>query len=497
MRAYGMNWLRQKWYNVSIQTKSLLLMGSMLAAAWVLVALVVVQLRTFSGKSEIIMNEYMDITGFMNTFSAENVCLEAYIRPVQPLNAREDYLAAIQSTNRQLDALRPDLQADRREEYALKRAICNAMEHYRNSQGALLRAETSSKMIEPYLSLKTQAAYIDDYTRDLLHSQMIQGGAQWQEIDSANAASSQRFVGFLAISTVLMVLILRIFTHSILDPLAALGRAADTIGTGRYDAPPLVVRGDDEVGRAAKSFNLMQAEIRRTIQALERQSEMEKRLLEKEVETAQMHRKLQEGRFAQLQSQINPHFLFNTLSTIAALAREEDAPLSEDLILRLSNFFRYSLESDERMVALGREIQLLRDYMELQETRYGDRIIMEVRADPALSDIPVPKFILQPLVENSILHGLRSRTGGGQIRVRAFRGRRGVTITVTDNGCGFDPKALQKRAGHHSVGLDNIRERMVLSGGGLDIFSRPGLGTCARITVREEVRHDQDPGGRG
>ena len=224
---------------------------------------------------------------------------------------------------------------------------------------------------------------------------------------------------------------------------------------------------------------------------------MEKRLLEKEVETAQMHRKLQEGRFAQLQSQINPHFLFNTLSTIAALAREEDAPLSEDLILRLSNFFRYSLESDERMVALGREIQLLRDYMELQETRYGDRIIMEVRADPALSDIPVPKFILQPLVENSILHGLRSRTGGGQIRVRAFRGRRGVTITVTDNGCGFDPKALQKRAGHHSVGLDNIRERMVLSGGGLDIFSRPGLGTCARITVREEVRHDQDPGGRG
>lgn len=187
MRAHGMKWLRQKWYNVSIQTKSLLLMGSMLAAAWVLVALVV-QLHTFSGKSEIIMNEYMDITGFLNTFSTENVCLEAYIRPVQPLNAKEDYLAAIQSTDRQLEALRPDLQADRREEYVLKRAICNAMEHYRNSQGALLQAETSSEMIEPYLSLKTQAAYIDDYTRDLLHSQMIQGGAQWQEIDSAYAA---------------------------------------------------------------------------------------------------------------------------------------------------------------------------------------------------------------------------------------------------------------------------------------------------------------------
>lgn len=165
-----------------------------------------------------------------------------------------------------------------------------------------------------------------------------------------------------------MGLVLLIFTRSILEPLTELGRAADRIGNGQYDAPPLAVCGSDELGRTARSFNLMQTEIRRTIHALEKQSEMEKHLLEKEVEAAQMQRTLQEGRFAQLQSQINPHFLFNTLSTIAALAREEGAPLSEDLILRLSSFFRYSLESDEKMVPLGREIQLLQDYMELQET---------------------------------------------------------------------------------------------------------------------------------
>ena len=130
-----------------------------------------------------------------------------------------------------------------------------------------------------------------------------------------------------------MVLILLVFIRSILNPLAALGRAADTIGTGRYDAPPLVVRGDDEVGRAAKSFNLMQAEIRRTIRALEKQSEMEKHLLEKEVETAQMQRKLQEGRFAQLQSQINPHFLFNTLNILYTM-EGKDAEASQRVILK-------------------------------------------------------------------------------------------------------------------------------------------------------------------
>ena len=286
-----------------------------------------------------------------------------------------------------------------------------------------------------------------------------------------------------------MVLTLAVFIRSILRPLTALGRAADTICTGRYDAPPLNVPGDDELGRTARSFNLMQAEIRRTIRALEKESEMEKHLLEKEVETAQMQRKLQEGRFAQLQSQINPHFLFNTLNTIAALAREEQAPLSEDLILRLSSFFRYSLESDEKMVTLGREIRLLQDYMELQETRYGDRIAMEIQANPALSEVPVPKFILQPLVENAIIHGLSQC--GGRLRVRTFRSRRGVTVTVTDNGCGFDPKQHPGSSTHRSVGLDNIRERIELSGGRMELFSRPGLGTCVKLIVGKETSgHD-------
>lgn len=487
-----MKWLQQKWYDVSIRTKSILLMGMMLAVTWVLVALVMIQLHTFSERSSVIMDEYMDITGFMDAFSAENASLEAYMRPIQPIDAKGDYLSAIQMTNRCLEELCPDLQADRREEYALKRAIRNAMSYYRESQHVLLDAEKPSEMIEHYLLLKTQSSYIDGYTRDLLHNQMVQGGMQWQEADRINARSSKQFVAFLIVATVLMGLTLVVFKRSILAPLAALGQAADTISAGHYEAPPVVVRGDDELGRTAKSFNLMQAEIRHTIWALEKQSEMEKHLLEKEVEAAQMQKKLQEGRFAQLQSQINPHFLFNTLSTIAALAHEEQAPLSEDLILRLSNFFRYSLESDEKIVALGREIGLLRDYMELQETRYGDRITMEVHADPALSDVPVPKFILQPLVENAIIHGLKEC--GGLVRVRTFRGRRGITIMVTDNGCGFCPQQGGGTTAHHSVGLDNIRERMELSGGKMDVFSRPGLGTCVRLIVGEEL-HVQGAGG--
>lgn len=491
--------LLQKWRDVSIKTKSSILVGIMIASMWALVAYEMMQFRDFSRKSDVIMNDYIEITGFMDAFSEENVWLEAYIRPA--LDVDRNYRLAGEETDRRMELLRPDLAADRREEYVLKRAICNAMEHYRETQVVFLNTGRSGDaFIQRYLSLKSQAAYIDGYTRELLNSCMERGGEQWQEIETANNLNSRRFSGFLVGATVLMIVILLILTRSVLRPLEDLGGAADHISAGRYDAPPLEACGNDELGRAARSFNLMQTEIRRTIHALEKQAEMEKSLLEKEVEAAQMQHKLQEGRFAQLQSQINPHFLFNTLSTIAALAREEGAPLSEDLVLRLSSFFRYSLESDEKVVPLGREIQLLRDYMELQETRYGDRITMEVRSDPALEDVPVPKFILQPLVENAILHGLRQCTEGGCIRVRSRRDRTGnIVITVTDNGCGFDTSRLGAAADgeRRSVGLKNIAERMEYSGGRLDVCSVPGVGTCARITVGGGTDHDQDPGGRG
>lgn len=481
--------LLNKWHNLAIKSKSFLLMGAMLATMWVLVVLVLIQFQSFRHQADGIMNDYGDITAFLDAYSAENVWLESYIRP--SLDAAQNYRNSIEETDLCLAALAPQWDGrTSQEENALRHAISNAMESYRSAQMRFLTLEKSAPdFIPAYLSLKTRSAYIDGYARELLYIRMEQGSAQYQQAEDANVHSMRIFVFYTLAASMLLFLILMVFARSILRPLTNLSRAAAEIGAGYYDAPPLPVRGRDELSTTAQSFNLMQSQIRTTIQALERQSEMEKHLRETEQQAAQMQRSLQEGRFAQLQSQINPHFLFNTLSTIAALAREEGAPLSEDLILRLSSFFRYSLESDERTVTLGREIQLLRDYMELQETRYGERIKMEiVSPDPALESCTVPKFILQPLVENAILHGLRECTYGGHIRVRVYRSRKGGTaISVTDNGCGFDTRQHPVSDEHRSVGLQNIAERMELFGGRLDVFSLPGLGTTARILIKEHT----------
>lgn len=481
---------RQFWRRIPIRIKCVLLMGAPLAAVWTLAAAVMFHLQLFSWESEIIMGKYMDLSGFITAFSEENMGLEEFMRPTATAAARTEYLASIAKTNVGLYKIRPDAASDSRGEYALKRAIRNAMDHYRAFQQRVLNGEDEDQRIQDYLYLKKQAAYIDGYARDLLSGEMAQGNERWSNIAAANDASVRRIVLGIVCVSVLTVFLLTLFARSILCPVSGLGRAADAISTGCYDAPPLEVQSQDELGRTARSFNQMQEEIRRTIQALEKQSEMEKDLLKKEVEAAQMQRRLEERRFAQLQSQINPHFLFNTLNTIAALAQEENAPLSENMISRLSRFFRYSLESEETVVTLGQEIRLLRDYMELQEMRFGERIAMEVVSDPSLEGLHIPKFVLQPLVENAILHGLKECTGGGHIRVRTRRGRRGVTVTVTDNGCGFDVKHPASPKGRRSVGLENIRERMKYSGGRLDVFSIPGAGSCARITIGEEGAYD-------
>ena len=253
--------LLQAWYDISVRKKILLSVGSVMVVTWALVCVVLVQQRHFSSESSIIMNDYIEITSFLDAFSAENVCLEVYMRETSPESAEEDYEAATNETNRCLGELAPDLSVDRREEYVLKRAINNAMSYYRISQERLLDIEEGADNIPQYLSMKTQATYIDGYTRELLYIRMEQGDQQWQEIVKANDISTKMFSGLLILGTCLILFVLWFLAHSVLAPLTELGHAANQISDGQYDAPPLPVRGKDEMGRMAASFNLMQREI--------------------------------------------------------------------------------------------------------------------------------------------------------------------------------------------------------------------------------------------
>jgi signal transduction histidine kinase len=176
-----------------------------------------------------------------------------------------------------------------------------------------------------------------------------------------------------------------------------------------------------------------------------------------------------------LRAQINPHFLFNALSTLAELSRGQ--PDAERTILNLSQVFRYALESTQReRVPLGSEIDAIRAYLEIETERFEEQLRFEIDVPDAVRDTPVPPMLLQPLVENAVRHGLSAKIGGGTVTIAAARDNGYLRLSVQDDGVGFDLARMPR-----GVGLANVGARVERTGGSCRVQSIPGAGT--RITL--------------
>lgn len=160
-----------------------------------------------------------------------------------------------------------------------------------------------------------------------------------------------------------------------------------------------------------------------------------------------------------LHYQINPHFLFNTLNAISALVLESRGQQAERMLMRLSAFLRYSLDRDPTDKAtLAEEFDAQRQYLGIEQTRFGDRLRIDIDVDPAAAGARVPSLILQPILENAIKHAVTPQQQGGHIRVTARRDGDRLRIRVEDDGPGIDPGPPSRRG----LGLANTRERLAL-----------------------------------
>ena len=176
-----------------------------------------------------------------------------------------------------------------------------------------------------------------------------------------------------------------------------------------------------------------------------------------------------QARLSSLESRIHPHFLFNTLNSISALIREDPAR-AERIVERLAALLRYSLDTGVKPVVLLRhELRVVEDYLQIEKTRFGERLRYSINVPDALEDLDVPPLTLQILVENSIKHVVSGSRHGGEIRIAARLEAGCLLLDVSDDGPGFELSALQ--AGH---GLDNLRERItaLFDGAGRLEFAR-------------------------
>jgi sensor histidine kinase YesM len=178
---------------------------------------------------------------------------------------------------------------------------------------------------------------------------------------------------------------------------------------------------------------------------------------ERELQMARLSEQLSSARFAALQAQLNPHFLFNTLNTIAVLVRDDDKTGAVRIVEHLSEVLRRTLSRHRaNEVTLAEELDLVEQYLAIEQARFSDRLRVSFDRDPALRSAAVPSFAVQHLVENAIRHGIARRPDAGRVGVIARRQQDMLEISVTDDGAGIDEQAAAVK-GH---GIDNTRERL-------------------------------------
>jgi two-component system, sensor histidine kinase YesM len=282
------------------------------------------------------------------------------------------------------------------------------------------------------------------YIEELLYIRLEEGNLLYNQL--ANEAKLRRQVSLVVIATSILVsmLIGYLLTNTFIEPIKKLAKTSMRISSGDLHVPKIIIKSKDEVGILGESFNTMSQSILNYVNDLKEKVVIEKRLHEEELEVIRMEQLVNESHFEALQSQINPHFLFNTLNTISRTAMFESANETLSLIQALSNLFRYKLRSQTSLIPLSEEIRIAEEYIFIQKFRFKERLRYEIITDEESLSAFVPIFMLQPIIENSIIHGIEPKVEGGKLRIKVHtqhsENRKIVVLKVTDTGIGLSKK---------------------------------------------------------
>jgi signal transduction histidine kinase len=295
----------------------------------------------------------------------------------------------------------------------------------------------------------------------------------------------------LALVTAASVALAFRMTLDISRPIHQLAESLLSFAGGRLDLPPIERRPRDEISTLVESFNLMTERIRGLVEEIRRKSELESELKRGEIKALELENALKQSELETLQARINPHFLFNTLNGIATLADLEEAPRTKSAMGNLAALLRAQLDSARGWVGVGEELESAEHYLRLQGIRFGSRLAYEVRASPESVGRRLPGMVVQPFVENAVIHGLEPLERGGRVRVSARVEGPDLVVEIEDDGVGFDAARSHDAARpddqgdtRRHEGIANVSRRLELLYGRQAVFveSAPGEGT--RVAIR-------------
>ncbi len=297
-----------------------------------------------------------------------------------------------------------------------------------------------------------------------------------KELLSKSRQAQSVYVLTAIILVIVALLFSRFMARSITLPIQKLRDSMKKVQEGDFSVSDVVVDSKNEIGSLTKSFDVMTHRIHE--------------LMEQNVHEQEEKRK---SELKALQSQINPHFLYNTLDSIIWMA---EGKKNEEVVLMtasLARLLRQSISNEDEVVPIANEVEYARGYLTIQKMRYKDKLEFQIEVDSSILYIPLIKLVLQPIIENAIYHGLKYKESKGLLIVKGFMKDGNAVLQVIDDGVGMDEETLahiydKHKVNYHSngVGVYNVQKRLKLYYGedyGITYTSELGKGTTATITI--------------
>jgi Predicted signal transduction protein with a C-terminal ATPase domain len=488
----------QFWNQMSLKRKLYTIILSM-GGIMVIAILANIQIMySFVGDVKILMDDNLSSYKFQEALGNEIQSFSDLMRD-RSVSNDASFQEAVKQTKDVLNQLPFEYSQIGEERYAITWNIKNAYEQYQIKLENLLLMDLKEKnYIAELYKVYDMQNYLKEYTARLM-KEVFDGGSTYYE-DSILVLRRMPYIVVVSsmVALAIFIFITRVLTRDIIIVLSDLVKVSKSIEKNDFSVVDVAWNGQDEIGQLVYAFNKMKHSTRDYVRTLEEKRAIEEILYLQELEKTNLERKFSEAQLQLVKSQLNPHFLFNTLNMITRMAQIEEAKVTEEMLIALSNLLRYSLRTTSPFAPLNQELKVIRDYMYIQEKRFGKRISWEIEENTKNDMIELPVFLLQPLVENAVIHGISMKEVGGNIKVSIRQEEEQLFICVEDTGLGMSSErlnqirsAIKKRSTNEKIGLGlgNIYQRITAyyEQGDVLVDSIEGEGTSIQIILGPRI----------
>lgn len=341
--------------------------------------------------------------------------------------------------------------------------------------------------------------YISEMTLTLLDTELKTYERFYRGIIEQSVQLKKLGLWLMLLMSFVLLFVTYWFSRSITRPVQELTEAANELAKGRFDRQ-IKIESNDEISFLAKTFERMRVNINNLISDIHEKAQLE-------YELQQSKLLLKESQLKSLQSQINPHFLYNTLNTLSKKAYLEGSEETSELLVSVAGLLRYNLKRIDRAVTLEEEVTVLKQYLDIQKARFTDRLNVFMEIDENCLRVKLPGLTLQPIIENAVIHAVEPDEDGGRIWIKIKNNTDYVTVEIEDEGPGMTEDQIQHillNAGNiieqsvsepsTGIGFSNVVKRLRLFYGVEDVIevvSGKGYGT--KVILKIPIHEENEP----